>query len=139
MTNILPSPTLPVFDAPDDGLHHLIDQLVLHGHLDARLRHEIHDVFRAAIQLGVAALAAEPLTSVTVMPDTPISDSAARTSSSLKGLMMAVISFIQTLRAKTHLGRATILLRLRRNRHDYHAGSGGTGYSVADRLSRRVR
>src|SRR6202167_2061468 len=35
-----------------------------------------------------------PLTSVTVMPDTPSSESAARTSSSLKGLMMAVISFM---------------------------------------------
>src|SRR5580693_7484476 len=35
-----------------------------------------------------------PLTSVTVMPETPISDSAARTSSSLKGLMIAVINFI---------------------------------------------
>src|SRR6266403_3376036 len=36
----------------------------------------------------------KPLTSVTVMPETPISESAARTSSSLKGLIMAVINFI---------------------------------------------
>ena len=36
----------------------------------------------------------KPLTSVTVMPDTPSSDNAARTSSSLKGLMIALISFI---------------------------------------------
>src|SRR5277367_6820526 len=39
----------------------------------------------------------KPLTSVTVIPDTPISESAARTSSSLKGLMMAVINFIRKL------------------------------------------
>src|SRR5271169_730042 len=39
----------------------------------------------------------KPLTSVTVIPDTPISESAARTSSSLNGLMMAVINFIQEL------------------------------------------
>src|SRR5258708_33936754 len=38
----------------------------------------------------------KPLTSVTVMPETPISESAARTSSSLKGLIMAVINFIWT-------------------------------------------
>jgi hypothetical protein len=31
------------------------------------------------------------------MPETPISDSAARTSSSLKGLMMAVTNFISFL------------------------------------------
>src|SRR5450432_3269374 len=35
-----------------------------------------------------------PLTSVTVMPETPMSESAARTSSSLKGLMIAVTSFM---------------------------------------------
>src|SRR5215469_1078385 len=35
-----------------------------------------------------------PFTSVTVMPDTPMSDSAARTSSSLNGLMIAVTSFM---------------------------------------------
>src|SRR5215472_19056250 len=35
-----------------------------------------------------------PFTSVTVMPETPLSESAARTSSSLKGLMIAVTSFM---------------------------------------------
>src|SRR6185437_7633458 len=35
-----------------------------------------------------------PFTSVTVIPETPMSDSAARTSSSLNGLMMAVTSFM---------------------------------------------
>src|SRR3954462_12858274 len=37
----------------------------------------------------------KPLTSVTVMPCTPIADSASRTSSSLKGLMIAVTSFMR--------------------------------------------
>src|SRR5579859_7445898 len=36
----------------------------------------------------------KPFTSVTVMPETPMSDSAARTSSSLNGLMIAVTSFM---------------------------------------------
>src|SRR5262245_61337889 len=38
-----------------------------------------------------------PFTSVTVMPCTPIADSASRTSSSLNGLMIAVTSFIGSL------------------------------------------
>jgi hypothetical protein len=44
------------------------------------------------------------------MPDTPISESAARTSSSLKGLIMAVINFI--LDSGQRWAVATILLRL---------------------------
>src|SRR5450631_227492 len=40
-------------------LQNLIHQFVLHGHFYARLRHEIDDVFRSAIQLGVATLATE--------------------------------------------------------------------------------
>src|SRR5882672_8157401 len=39
----------------------------------------------------------KPLTSVTVMPCTPIADRASRTSSSLNGLMIAVTSFIDVL------------------------------------------
>src|SRR6185437_14565519 len=39
----------------------------------------------------------KPLTSVTVIPETPMSDSAARTSSSLNGLMIAVTSFMYEL------------------------------------------
>src|SRR5450631_2231864 len=42
-----------------DRLQNLIHQFVLHGHFYARLRHEIDDVFRSAIQLGVATLATE--------------------------------------------------------------------------------
>src|SRR5215510_1002787 len=37
----------------------------------------------------------KPLTSVTVMPCTPMADNASRTSSSLNGLMMAVTSFMK--------------------------------------------
>ena len=36
----------------------------------------------------------KPLTSVTVMPCTPMADKASRTSSSLNGLMMAVMIFM---------------------------------------------
>src|ERR1700677_4343133 len=46
-----------------------------------------------------------PFTSVTVMPETPISDNAARTSSSLKGLMIAVTSFMRELPPPFLLGR----------------------------------
>jgi hypothetical protein len=42
----------------------------------------------------------KPLTSVTVMPCTPISDSASRTSSSLKGLMMAALHQFHDVQAK---------------------------------------
>src|SRR5882672_11492431 len=52
---------LPVADLsglrrPDDGLHDLVDQLVLHRHFDAGLRHEIDNVFCAAIKFRMAAL-----------------------------------------------------------------------------------
>src|ERR1700678_2165760 len=43
------------------------------------------------------------------MPDTPISDSAARTSSSLKGLIMAVINFIRGLREHWVFGPILLL------------------------------
>jgi acetolactate synthase-1/3 small subunit len=42
----------------------------------------------------------KPFTSVTVMPETPISDNAARTSSSLKGLIIAVTSFMRDSRLR---------------------------------------
>src|ERR1700730_12812947 len=57
---------LPVADLsglrrPDDGLHDLVDQFVLHRHFDPGLRHEIDHVFRAAVKLRVPALSAEAL------------------------------------------------------------------------------
>src|SRR5258708_13499395 len=78
-----------------------------------------------------------PLTSVTVMPETPISDRAARTSSSLKGLMIAVINFILWLRSKAVW---VILLRFGRG----HAmistivvvGGGQAGAQAVDTLRR---
>ena len=85
----------------DDRLDDLIQKIASDGNLDARLGHEINDVLRAAIKLRVAALPAKPFTSVTVMPETPMSDSAARTSSSLKGLMIAVTSFMNRLSVGT--------------------------------------
>src|SRR6185312_7184491 len=45
----------------DDGLHHLIDELILDGDLDAGLRHEIDHIFGAAVQLRVTPLASEAL------------------------------------------------------------------------------
>src|SRR5690606_18551793 len=42
----------------------------------------------------------KPFTSVTVMPETPISDNAARTSSSLNGLIIAVTSFMRDSRLR---------------------------------------
>ena len=68
--------------------------------LDLELGQEVDDVFGAAVQLGVAFCRPKPLTSVTVRPDTPTSPSASRTSSSLNGRMMAVISFMQPPRSE---------------------------------------
>jgi hypothetical protein len=73
-----------------DRLDYLLDDICGHGHLDLCLGQKIDDILGAAIQLGVT----KPLTSVTVIPCMPISATAWRTSSSLKGLMIAVISFI---------------------------------------------
>ena len=61
---------------------------------DLDLGQEIDHIFRAAVQLGMAFLASKPLTSVTVIPCTPMADKASRTSSSLKGLTMAVTIFM---------------------------------------------
>src|SRR5690606_31527712 len=45
----------------DDRLDHLIDQAVAYRDLDTRLGHEVHDIFRAPVQLGMPSLAAETL------------------------------------------------------------------------------
>ena len=45
----------------DDGVHAGLDHFVEHGHFDAHFGQEVHHVFRAAIQLGVAFLAAKAL------------------------------------------------------------------------------
>jgi len=77
--------TLPVRAAPTMALDHLVHEAVLDGDLDAGLGHEVHDVFRAAIQLGVAALPPEALDLRHRHAGNAEFDSAARTSSSLKG------------------------------------------------------
>jgi hypothetical protein len=64
------------------------------GDLKLCLGQEVHGVFAAAVDLGVAFLTAEPLTSVTVMPSMPTAPSASLTSSNLNGLMIAMMSFM---------------------------------------------
>ena len=93
-TKILPSPILPVLRRLDDGLDGGFDLRVGQDDFDLHLGQEIHGVFAAAINFRVPFLPAEPLTSVTVIPWTPISLSASFTSLSLNGLMMASIFFI---------------------------------------------
>src|SRR5690348_5644846 len=48
---------LPGLGRLQNGLDDLVDQVGAHGHFDPRLRHEVHDVLRAAVQLCVPALA----------------------------------------------------------------------------------
>ena len=92
-TKILPSPILSVLAVVCDGLDDLVGQRVGDHDLEPDLRHEVHGVFGAAIDLGVARLAPNPLISVTIMPRTPMAVSASRTSSSLNGLIAAMMSF----------------------------------------------
>src|SRR6185436_16893201 len=67
----------------------------------------------------------KPLTSVTVMPETPMSDSAARTSSSLNGLMMAVTSFMSELPSGLALYKFELLGLCR---HVFDAGTYRQGH-----------
>src|SRR5438105_3006749 len=55
----LPIPEVPGSRRPLDGVDRLSDQVVLDDDLDLHLRHEVHDVLGAAVQLLVALLAAE--------------------------------------------------------------------------------
>ena len=61
MTKILPSPICPVLAARGDRLDHAVGAVVRHHDLDLDLGQEVHGVFGAAIDLGVALLAAEAL------------------------------------------------------------------------------
>ena len=60
-TKILPSPMRPVLAAGDDGLDGLLDHVVAEHELELHLGQEVDDVFGAAIELGMAFLAAEAL------------------------------------------------------------------------------
>jgi hypothetical protein len=51
-----------------DGFHHAFGQRVGHHDFKLHLGQEIDHIFGAAIQFGMALLAAKPLASVTVMP-----------------------------------------------------------------------
>ena len=77
-----------------NGFDDLLNQRVINGRFNLHLGQEVHDVFSTTIELCVAFCRPKPLTSVTVMPCTPMLDKASRTSSSLNGLMMAVTSFM---------------------------------------------
>src|SRR5271165_2722605 len=94
VTNILPSPTLPVFDAPTMASMTWSTSSFLTA-TSIRVFGTKSTTYSAPRYSSVwPRCRPNPLTSVTVMPETPISERAARTSSSLKGLMMAVINFI---------------------------------------------
>jgi hypothetical protein len=61
VTKILPSPILPVLAALQDRLDAAVDVGVLDDDLDLHLGQEVDHVLGAAVQLGVALLAAETL------------------------------------------------------------------------------
>ena len=61
MTKILPSPILPVWADLHDRLDHLLGEVGGHRDLDLHLGQEVHVVFRAAVDLGLALLPAEAL------------------------------------------------------------------------------
>jgi len=85
------------FGGAHDGLDGLFFDGVREDDFDFDFGQEINGIFAAAINFGVAFLAAEALTSVTVRPCTPTPARASLTSSSLKGLMMASIFFMGVL------------------------------------------
>src|ERR1700676_439087 len=88
----LPVPDLPSLRGRSDGLDGVVDQLARHRYLDLDLRQEGHCVFGPPIELAMAPLwRPYPLTSVTVIPGTPIALRALRTCSSSNGLMMAMM------------------------------------------------
>src|ERR1019366_8330344 len=77
-----------------DCLDNLLGQLRAHRDFDARFGYEVNGVPAPGYRLGWPRWRANPLISGPDMPDTPNAVSAARTSSSLNGLMMAVINFM---------------------------------------------
>ncbi len=71
--------------------------LIVNHDLDLHLGQEANEIFGAAIDFGLAFWRPNPLTSLTVRPDTPTPVNKSRTSSSLNGLMMADTSFMDCL------------------------------------------
>jgi len=76
-----------------DGLERLVGLGVRNRNFDHGFGQELHGVIGAAVEFRMALLPAATLDVETVIPSMPRSVSAARTSSSLNGLMIAVISF----------------------------------------------
>ncbi len=89
-TKILPSPILPVC-AVRMMVSTGIDDIVGHHNFNFYFRQKIDHILGTTVQFGVPFLAAKAFTSVTVIPVMPTSASASRTSSSLKGLIIASI------------------------------------------------
>ena len=94
VTKILPSPIFPVAGGATDRVDRGFDLAVTDRNLHFYLGLEFHDVFGATVQLRVAFLPAITLHLFHRHAAIPICCSASRTSSSLKGLMIAVIIFM---------------------------------------------
>jgi hypothetical protein len=77
-----------------DSLNDLIDLVALYCGFDLDLGQEIDDILGTRYSSVCPFCRPKPFTSVTVMPCTPMAESASRTSSSLNGLMMAVTNFM---------------------------------------------
>jgi hypothetical protein len=80
---------------PPDAFNDVFRVIVRDYDLDFNLRHEAHGMLEAAGCTRAAVLPAVSLTSVRVNPCTPVEIKASRTASSLKGLMIAITSFIR--------------------------------------------
>ena len=95
LTKILPSPIWPVLVAAPDRRDDGFDLLVADDDFDAQLRQETHDIFGAAIDFCMALLPAIAFgLDDGHAVDVEAASRFSRTSSSLKGLMMAVMSFM---------------------------------------------
>src|SRR6267142_5958781 len=93
-TNILPSPILPVFADFSTASITCSSSSVLIAASIFTLGRKSTTYSAPRYNSVWPFCRPKPLTSVTVIPCTPIDDSASRTSSSLNGLMIAVTSFI---------------------------------------------
>ncbi len=95
MMKILPSPIWPVRAARGDLLDHLIGHRIVDRHLELDLRNEVDLVFGAAIDLLLAALTAIALDLGQRHPlHVGCRSKPSRTASSLCGLMMAMMYFM---------------------------------------------
>ncbi len=77
-----------------DALDHAGRETIVADDLDLDLRNHVRRVFRAAIDFGLAFLPAETLHLAHRHAGDPETGEASRTSSSLNGLMIAMMSFM---------------------------------------------